>query len=115
MSPPVSAFQRRVHDALSRIPRGQVTTYRDLAAHLGCGSARAVGQALRRNPFAPDVPCHRVIRADLTPGGYQGAESGAAWHRKLELLREEGVLFRSHGGRLRLVDPDRLHRFPGSA
>ena len=51
-----TVFEARVYEALRRIPRGQVTTYGRLAAALGCGSARAVGQALRRNPFAPEVP-----------------------------------------------------------
>jgi len=111
MKQSVTDFQRRVHEALARIPRGCVTTYRDLASHLGCGSARAVGQALRFNPFAPEVPCHRVIRSDLTPGGYQGEESGAALRRKLDLLQGEGVRFRNERGRLRLQETERLHRF----
>ena len=73
----ITPFQQRVYDATCRIPAGRVTTYGLLARHLGCRSAQAVGQALRRNPFAPQVPCHRVIAADLRMGGFCGARDGA--------------------------------------
>ncbi len=100
----VTPFQTRVFDALARIPEGHVTTYKVLADSIGCGSARAVGQALRRNPFAPEVPCHRVIGSDLRLGGYQGQTDGAAVRRKLQLLSTEGVTFRAG----RLVDPGQV-------
>lgn len=90
----VTDFQRRVYEAVSRVPAGRVTTYGALARRLGCGSARAVGQALRVNPFAPRVPCHRVIASDLTPGGFHGARGGPELKRKLRLLAREGVRFR---------------------
>jgi len=106
-APRVTAFQRRVYAAVARIPRGRVTTYWQLARAIGCGSARAVGQALKRNPFAPTVPCHRVIAADLSLGGFRGRMCGAAVYRKRALLRREGVRFR--GGRL--ADRSRLLRF----
>jgi methylated-DNA-[protein]-cysteine S-methyltransferase len=102
--PHVTPFQQRVYDAVMRIPSGSVTTYGRLAKAVGCPSARAVGQALRHNPFAPRVPCHRVIRADLTPGGFSGAARGAEIRRKLTLLRREGVSFRAG----RLADPRRV-------
>lgn len=106
--PRLTPFQARVYAAASAVPRGCVTTYGLLARHIGCGSARAVGGALRRNPFAPRVPCHRVIASDNTPGGFQGRRGGAALRRKLELLRREGVRFDAGG---RLADPARLFRF----
>lgn len=65
----VTSFERRVYDLCSQIPRGQVSTYGDMAKSL-CSSPRAVGQALRRNPFAPEVPCHRVVAADRKIGGF---------------------------------------------
>jgi len=89
----VTAFQQRVYDAVARIPRGRVATYKDIAAGIGCGSPRAVGQALKKNPFAPRVPCHRVIASDLTIGGFRGEVAGAAVRRKLRLLEGEGVRF----------------------
>ena len=101
-------FQQRVYEAIGRIPKGQVTTYALLARHVRCGSARAVGQALRHNPFAPKVPCHRVIAADLRIGGFCGARDGTQIRRKRALLATEGVTFDAKG---RLADPARVFRF----
>ena len=91
----VTAFQERVYRAACAIPRGRVTTYGRLARSIGCGSAQAVGQALRRNPFAPEVPCHRVIAADRSLGGFDGSRGEEALARKRERLLAEGV--RMHG------------------
>lgn len=84
----ITAFQRRVYLALLDIAPGQTVTYGELAAMVGCRSARAVGQALRRNPFAPDVPCHRVV-AKQGLGGYFGQTDGEMLERKERLLQEE--------------------------
>ncbi len=89
-----TAFEMRVYDAVREVPPGRVTTYREVAERIGCGSSRAVGQALRRNPFAPEVPCHRVIRSDMTMGGFKGREMGAVITEKIKLLEYEGVRFR---------------------
>lgn len=59
----ITPFQTRVYALLSQIPSGKITTYAALSRALE-SSPRAVGGALRRNPFAPKVPCHRVIQAD---------------------------------------------------
>jgi O-6-methylguanine DNA methyltransferase len=64
-------FRFRVYDALRKIPAGKVTTYGLLAKHLKT-SPRAVGGALRHNPYAPYIPCHRVIAADYFVGGFSG-------------------------------------------
>ena len=89
-------FQSMVYEAARRIPRGRVTTYKALADAIGCRSPRAVGQALKRNPYAPEVPCHRVIASGLTLGGFRGMRRGLALHDKERLLRQEGVCF-THG------------------
>ncbi len=104
---PVTPFQQRVYDAIRLIPAGKVATYGMVADFIGCGSPRAVGQALKRNPFAPQVPCHRVIAADLTMGGFQGERKGAALERKCQLLACEGVRFKSG----KLVEPGRVFFF----
>jgi methylated-DNA-[protein]-cysteine S-methyltransferase len=91
----ITAFQHRVYEGLALVPRGSVTTYGALASQIGCGSAQAVGQALRRNPFAPEVPCHRVVRADGSLGGFFGKSTTAALQRKRQLLEAEGVCFDS--------------------
>lgn len=96
-SKPTTPFQDRVYAALRRVPAGRVTTYGLLAQYLKCRSAQAVGQALRRNPFAPEVPCHRVIAANLRIGGFCGARDGEQLRRKLRLLAKEGVTFDSQG------------------
>jgi methylated-DNA-[protein]-cysteine S-methyltransferase len=102
-----TAFQRAVYAATSSIPRGKVATYGLLARHIGRGSARAVGQALRRNPFAPDVPCHRVVAADLSMGGFGGETEGGKIARKRALLESEGV--RIVDGKV--ADRSFLHQF----
>ena len=102
-----SKFQEKVYRAVRLIPRGYVTTYGILAAQIGCLSCRAVGQALKRNPYAPDVPCHRVISSDFKIGGFQGRTGGVAIRRKMELLQKEGVLFPNG----MLSDCSRVFRF----
>ncbi|MDD2238133.1 MAG: MGMT family protein [Kiritimatiellae bacterium] len=89
----VTCFQRKVYDRLREVPAGRVTTYRLLAEAVGCRSPRAVGQALKNNPFAPEVPCHRVIQSDLSVGGFFGCLTGVEVRRKRKMLRTEGVDF----------------------
>jgi len=103
-------FEARVHAALGEVPRGRVVTYAEVAKRLGCRSAQAIGQALKRNPRAPEVPCHRVIRSDGRLGGYAGKRGGVRVDRKRRLLREEGVEFDDEG---KLTDPERLWRWGG--
>jgi len=93
-----TAFEQRVYDRLNQIPSGKVVTYKEMARALDCGSAQAIGQALKRNPFAPEVPCHRVIKSDLTIGGYSGETGGVKLRKKLDLLAGEGVRFDGEGG-----------------
>ena len=89
----VTPFAARVYAVIEQIPPGRVATYGEVARALGCGSARAVGQALRRNPFAPQVPCHRVVAGDGRLGGYHGAVAGGPIEEKQKRLRDEGVVW----------------------
>ena len=91
-----TAFQQRVYDAVCLIPAGQVTTYGTIAKAIGCGSSRAIGQALHRCPYGDEIPCHRVISADLTLGGY-GDNNHPDLIRKRRLLEKEGVTFDKEG------------------
>lgn len=85
----ITPFQRRVLEATRKVPRGEVSTYAEIARRIGQPKAvRAVGQALRRNPVPIVVPCHRVIASDGTLGGYAG---NLRDRRKIELLKLEGV------------------------
>ena len=82
-------FHQAVWKACAEIPRGEVRTYGWIAKRVGKpGAARAVGQALGKNPFAPTVPCHRVVGADGRLTGYSGP-GGVA--RKRRLLNAEGA------------------------
>ncbi|MGE0797017.1 MAG: methylated-DNA--[protein]-cysteine S-methyltransferase [Lautropia sp.] len=83
----IAEFDRRVYQVARAIPVGRTLTYGEVAAWLGMpGAARAVGAALGRNPFAPIVPCHRVLAAGARSGGFS-AEGGVA--TKLRLLQIE--------------------------
>jgi methylated-DNA-[protein]-cysteine S-methyltransferase len=86
----VTDFQKKVYELTKRVPRGKVTSYSAIAKKLR-SSPRAVGQALRVNPFAPIVPCHRVVKSDGTIGGFNGQTCGKSIDRKIAMLREEGV------------------------
>ena len=81
-SPKPTSFQMKVYKATSCIPRGKVATYGWVARQIGCRSAQAVGGALRVNPFAPKVPCHRVIAADGSLHGFAGHTSGPLLAKK---------------------------------
>lgn len=84
-----SPFYQSVWKACAEIPKGQVRTYGWIAKRIGKPkSARAVGMALGKNPFAPTVPCHRVVGADGRLTGYSGA-GGVAQKRRM--LKAEGV------------------------
>jgi O-6-methylguanine DNA methyltransferase len=80
-------FQQAVWKACMAIPAGQTRSYKWIAERIGKpGAVRAVGGALGRNPFAPAVPCHRVIKSDGTLGGFSAPGGTAA---KRRLLRAE--------------------------
>jgi methylated-DNA-[protein]-cysteine S-methyltransferase len=84
-------FHQRVYEIARAIPPGEVLTYGEVARRLGDpGAARAVGQALGRNPFAPVIPCHRVLAAGGRSGGFS-AEGGA--ETKLRMLEIEQARF----------------------
>lgn len=96
LAPKGTAFQRRVWDALLTIPAGQARSYIDIARQVGCRSARAIGQANGANPIPILIPCHRVVAADGSLGGYSGGEGGATKRYLLDLERAApgpGTLF----------------------
>jgi len=84
----MTKFQEAVYKIVSKIPRGETMTYKEVSVAIGRPkSYRAVGNALNKNPFLGIVPCHRVIRTDGKTGGYV---LGAA--KKLELLKKDNVI-----------------------
>ena len=82
-------FQLKVWTYLRKIPRGSVKTYSQVAKAIGKPQAvRAVANAIGKNPYAPNIPCHRVIRSDGSLGGYSG-KGGVKTKRFL--LKKEGI------------------------
>lgn len=104
----VPAFHRRVYEVARAIAPGATASYGELAARLGSpGSARAVGQALGRNPFAVMVPCHRVLAAGAKPGGFSAPGGVTTKMRMLALeagppagSRDQGATLFDGGGAL---------------
>ena len=82
-------FQLKVWNYLKKIPYGKVKTYSEVAKSIGKPLAvRAVANAIGKNPLAPQIPCHRVIRSDGSLGGYSG--KGGIRMKRL-LLKKEGI------------------------
>lgn len=82
------SFAEKVYAVVAKIPKGKTMTYKEVAAKIGMpNAARAVGNALNKNPDTTRVPCHRVVRSDGTVGGY-------AWgtERKAKILKAEGAI-----------------------
>ncbi len=86
---PIPQFHQKCYDLLVKVPRGKVTTYRELARALNSKAYRAVGTAMNKNPFAPKIPCHRVINANGRLGQYAHGQA-----KKREMLKKEGIEIR---------------------
>lgn len=88
MSKKATNFQEKVWEALRLIPCGKVTTYKAVADFLQTKAVRAVGTAAGKNPYAPDIPCHRIVLSDGKVGNYSDVRGV---DKKIELLASEGV------------------------
>ena len=86
---PGMSFNQKVWALTARVPAGRVTTYGRIAEALGTKAYRAVGNALNRNPYAPAVPCHRVVGSNGSLTGFAGGIE-----KKRQLLAREGVRLR---------------------
>lgn len=99
----LSDFTKDCLKSLLQIPHGKVCTYQAIAEHLGSNACRAVGSAIGRNPFAPIVPCHRIIRSNGEIGGYAFGSK-----KKVALLKSEGIQIENN----KVTDLEsRLYRF----
>ncbi|MFA5131103.1 MAG: MGMT family protein [Patescibacteria group bacterium] len=86
------SFPQLVYKYCALIPKGKISTYKEIARALNNpGAARAVGNTLNKNPFAPLVPCHRVIRANGEVGGFASGPK-----RKIAILRQEGIIIKDN-------------------
>ncbi len=79
-------FQEKVYNILRKVPKGKVTTYGSISKILGNKSYRAVGSAMKKNPYAPKVPCHRVIKSNGEIGGFASGTKN-----KISMLKKEGI------------------------
>ena len=81
----------QTYQLLKKVPKGRVTTYKALAQGLGTKAYRAIGQIMKKNPDAPNTPCHRVVASNGTIGGFMGKTQGETIAKKIKLLTQEGV------------------------
>ncbi len=86
-----ASFAEKVYSLCRKIPKGKVSTYGEIARFLNTRGYQAIGQALRCNPYAPQVPCHRVIKSDGSIGGFKGKKEGKEIREKIRLLEKEGI------------------------
>ena len=84
-------FNEKCYNLLQKVPKGKVTTYREIAHALNTKAYRAVGNAMHKNPHAPKVTCHRVVKSNGGIGGYtEGTKN------KIKLLRKEGIIIKNN-------------------
>ena len=95
------SFNQKIWALCARVPKGRVTTYGELARALGCKSYRAVGNAMNKNPYAPAVPCHRVVGSDGKLTGFAGGLP-----KKVQMLEAEGIQIKGHR-----ADMSRMYTF----
>lgn len=88
-------FSAKVYQLCKKIPLGKVTTYKEMAKMMETKAYRAVGQVLKNNPFAPKVPCHRVVKSDGYIGGFKGKKEGKEIKQKIKLLKREGIVIKN--------------------
>lgn len=87
----ITSFSEQCYQLLRKVPKGKVTTYKEIARELKSKAYRAVGSAMKKNANAPTIPCHRVVKSNGELGGYAfGAK------KKIKLLKKEGVLIKNN-------------------
>ena len=87
----ITKFQKRVYELCKKVPKGKVTTYKEIARKMGTKAYRAVGMALNKNPFAPKIPCHRVVGNN---GHLVGFAKGLK--KKAQMLKKEGIKIKNN-------------------
>ncbi len=81
-----TTFNEKCYSVLVKVPKGKVTTYKEIARKLNTKAYRAVGNAMNKNPYAPKVPCHRVVNSNGNIGGFASGVKN-----KIKMLRKEGI------------------------
>ena len=102
------SFNDHVYKFCSKIPKGKVSTYKEIAKAMKTKGYQAVGNALRHNPYSPKVPCHRVVKTDGSICGFAGKTKGKKIKEKVSLLAKEGVKVKNN----KILNfSKKLHRF----
>ena len=83
-------FSKKVYGLCKKIPKGRVSTYKEIAEALNCKAHRAVGNALNKNPYK-EVPCHRIVKSSGHVGGF-----ALGTKKKMEMLRKEGIKIKNN-------------------
>lgn len=91
----VTKFQKKVYSKTKKIPKGKVSTYKEIAKSLNSKAYRAVGQALKVNKHPDIIPCYKVIKDDGSIGGYSGSDPKNI-RRKINKLRADGIIVRNN-------------------
>jgi methylated-DNA-[protein]-cysteine S-methyltransferase len=84
-------FSDSIYSLCRKIPKGRVSTYKELGRALKTKAYRAIGQVLKRNTDAPHTPCHRIVASNGSIGGFMGKTSGKMIGKKIKLLEKEGI------------------------
>ena len=79
-------FNNQCYELIKQVPCGRITTYKEIAKALNTKAYRAVGNAMKKNPYSPKVPCHRVVNSSGKIGGFASGRK-----TKIELLEKEGI------------------------
>jgi len=82
----MTSFNEKCYEILRKVPKGKITTYKEIAKALNSKAYRAVGNAMNKNPYAPKVACHRVINFNGNVGGFASGQKN-----KIRMLRAEGI------------------------
>jgi methylated-DNA-[protein]-cysteine S-methyltransferase len=88
----MKGYENKIYDLLKTVPKGKITTYKSLASYFNLKAYRAVGKIMNKNPYAPIVPCHRVILSSGEIGGFARGKE-----KKMEMLKSEGIEFLENG------------------
>jgi len=82
-------FSEKCYKLLKKVPKGKITTYKEIANSLGTKAYQAVGNAMNKNPYAPKVACHRVVKSNGEVGGFASGTKN-----KIKILKKEGILIK---------------------
>ena len=92
----MTSLSEKTYKLLNKVPKGKVTTYKELANALNTKAYRAIGQIMKNNPNAPETPCHRCVSSNGTIGGFRGQKKGKEIRTKINMLKSEGIRFKGN-------------------